>query len=84
MSLHFTALISAQTENVISVTSVRCSHRTFMHSFRLHSSYDKHKCMLAEGPATAVIIVTGANREELDYEVLDLSNSSNNMQAWKH
>lgn len=84
ISLHFTALISVQTENFISVTSVRCSHRTFIHSFRLHSSYDKHKCMLAEGPATAVIIVTGANREELDYEVLDLSNSSNNMQAWKH
>lgn len=54
-----------------------------MHSFGLHSSYDKHKCMLAEDPATAVIIVTGANREELDYKILDLSNSSNNMQAWK-
>lgn len=52
-----------------------------MCAFRLHSSYGRCDCMLVEGPAAAVIIICGANREELDYEFLDFVNLSKNVQV---
>ena len=51
-----------------------------MCAFRVHSSYGRCDCMLVEGPATAVITICGANREELDYEFLDLVDLSKNVQ----
>lgn len=45
----------------------------------LRSSYGRCDCVLVEGLGTAVIIIYGPNREELDYEFLDLVSLSNNV-----